>query len=110
MSFLGSVAQRGGPLDVAQRPGPLRLGSAAFGKVSGPRVFLCVARCNARTVADRRILRRLGPQWMRDGTAETAMFSMVLEDEVRRVMSDLVIEVTNEMLQAKLKDMDKQIS
>jgi hypothetical protein len=47
---------------------------------------------------------------MRDGTAETAMFSMVLEDEVRRVMSDLVIEVTNEMLQAKLKDMDKQIS
>jgi hypothetical protein len=44
------------------------------------------------------------------GTAETAMFSMVLEDEVRRVMSDLVIEVTNEMLQAKLKDMDKQIS
>jgi hypothetical protein len=38
------------------------------------------------------------------------MFSMALEDEVRRVMSDLVIEVTNEMLQAKLKDMDKQIS
>ena len=67
-------------------------------------------RMNARTVAERRILRSLGPQWMRDGTAETAMFSMVLEDEVRRVMSDLVIEVTNEMLQAKLKDMDKQIS
>jgi hypothetical protein len=67
-------------------------------------------RMNARTVAARRILRSLGPQWMRDGTAETAMFSMVLEDEVRRVMSDLVIEVTNEMLQAKLKDMDKQIS
>ena len=67
-------------------------------------------RMNARTVAERRILRNLGPQWMRDGVAETAMFSMALEDEVRRVMSDLVIEVTNEMLQAKLKDMDKQIS
>ena len=47
---------------------------------------------------------------MPDDIIETALFSMVLEDEVRRLMSDLVIEVTDEMLQARLKDMDKQIS
>jgi hypothetical protein len=65
---------------------------------------------NARTVAERRILRILESQWKRDDTAETALFSFVLEDEVRRVMSDLAIEVTEEMLQAKLKDINKEIS
>jgi hypothetical protein len=67
-------------------------------------------RMNARTVAERRILRILESQWKRDDTAETALFSFVLEDEVRRVMSDLAIEVTEEMLQAKLKDINKEIS
>jgi hypothetical protein len=67
-------------------------------------------RMNTRTVAERQILRSLEPQWMPDDIIETALFSMVLEDEVRRLMSDLVIEVTDEMLQARLKDMDKQIS
>ena len=64
---------------------------------------------SARTVAERRILRNLESQWKRDDLAETALFSFVLEDEVRRVMSDSAIEVTEEMLQAELKDMDKEI-
>ena len=66
-------------------------------------------RMSARTVAERRILRNLESQWKRDDLAETALFSFVLEDEVRRVMSDSAIEVTEEMLQVELKDMDKEI-
>jgi hypothetical protein len=67
-------------------------------------------RMNTRTAAERQILRYLEPQWKRDDMVESALFSALLEDEVRRVMSDMVIEVTDEMLQAKLKEMDNQIS
>jgi hypothetical protein len=60
----------------------------------------------ARTAAERQILRILRPQLRPDGIAETSLFSMVLEDEMRRVLSQLVVEVTDKMLQAKMKDMD----
>jgi hypothetical protein len=63
----------------------------------------------ARTVAERQILQTLGPQLRPDGITETSLFSMVLEEEMRRVMSQLVIEVTDEMLQAKIKDMGGEI-
>ena len=65
---------------------------------------------NARTVTERKLIRRIDLQSKLEDMKDAGLFARVLEDEVLKVMEALTIELTGGMVEAKLKEMDKEIN
>jgi hypothetical protein len=65
---------------------------------------------NAETVTERKRIRRIESRAKLEDMKDASLFARVLEDEVLKVTKALVIELTGGMVEAKIKEMHKEIN
>jgi hypothetical protein len=63
---------------------------------------------NARIVIERQLIKRLESQVKFEYVKDAILFARVLEDEVLKVMDALMIDLTGDMVGAKMEEMDKE--
>jgi hypothetical protein len=66
-------------------------------------------RRNARTVIERRLIRRIASQVNFEDIKDAVLFPWVLEEELLKVMDALMIDLTGDMVETKMEEMDKEI-
>jgi hypothetical protein len=65
---------------------------------------------NARTAIERELIRRMKSQIKFENIGDACLFPQVLEDEVLKAMDALTIDLTVDMVEAKIEEMNKELN